>query len=90
MKARENEIENARKDSNSKRKQTIDLSKIYDKDFEKYLFPLVQVMFPANELMQWKEPYDTKPPPNSTGPTKITKCCHHELWDCVINHLNPG
>lgn len=79
MEARKNEKESKNK-SPSESNQAIEKSRVNDKDFDKYLFPLLQVMFPANELMEWKEP-------NSTDPT-TPKCCHHELWDCVIKHLN--
>jgi hypothetical protein len=46
----------------------------------------VQDIFPATEYMEW-EVKDPTQPLEST--VTITKCCHQEVWYCVMGHLNP-
>jgi hypothetical protein len=59
--------------------------KANDKNLEKYLYGLVQDIFPATEYMEWEVKDPTQPPESAVT---ITKCCHQEVWYCVMGHLN--
>ena len=53
---------------------------------EKYLYGLVQDLFPSTEYMEWEVKDLTQPPELNVT---LKKVCHYEIWNCVINHLNP-
>ena len=61
--------------------------KANDKNLEKYLYGLVQDLFPETEFMEWEAKDPTQPPESKAT---IVKCCHYEIWYCVMNHFNPA